>query len=186
MSERAVRPAEDRAPPRHKEQGPSPWEAERILPLARGQVADRLQELGALYAANCGAEAGQWDRRTGAFLRRLVSDIRRPGFGLLIAENSTMTAYAYGFPLHSGLFEIREIVVPRRARVQSPHQDWNLARRLQRRLLADHGHSTGITLVARADVWTHAALRSWGWRDAPESSYGVPVWPHRTVLLLDP
>ncbi|MGD6744304.1 hypothetical protein ACOKM3_20945 [Streptomyces sp. BH106] len=186
MSGRTVRPAADRAPSRHKEQGPSPLEAERILPLARGQVDDRLRELGALYAANCGAEAGQWDRVTHAFVRRLMSDIRRPGFGLLIAENSRMTAYAYGFPLHRGLFEIREIVVPRRARVRSPHQDWNLARRLQRRLLADHGHSTGITLVDRSDVWTHAALRSWGWRDAPDSAYGAPVRPHRTVLLLDP
>ncbi|MER5440147.1 hypothetical protein [Streptomyces sp. NPDC002790] len=154
--------------------------------MPRGQIADRLQELGALYAANYCAEAGQCDRPTRAFLRRLVIDIRRPGFGLLVAENPSMTACAYGFPLRTGLFEVREIVVPRRTRVQSPHQGWNLARRLQRRLLVDHGHSRGITLVDRDDVRTHAALRSWGWRDAPQGSYGNPLWPPRSVLLLDP
>ncbi|WP_328439153.1 hypothetical protein OHA71_22415 [Streptomyces sp. NBC_00444] len=114
MREHAIRSADDRPPPPDRERGPSPWEAERVHPLTRCQVGDRLQELGALYAANCGSETWQWDRLSRAFLRRLVLDIRRPGFGLLVAENATMTACAYGFLLHAGLFEIREIVVPGR------------------------------------------------------------------------
>ncbi len=166
--------------------GPSPWEADRIYPLTRCQIADRLQDLGALYAANCRTEKGRTDLLSQDFLWRLSNDIRRPGFGLLIAENTALTACAYGFPLRGRLFEIREIVVPRRARQLSPHLPWNLARRLQRRLLADHGHATGVTLVDHADTWTLAALHSWGWRDAPERTYRMPLWSSRCALLLDP
>ncbi|WP_425831356.1 hypothetical protein [Streptomyces fractus] len=179
-----LRTADTGAPPADREQGPSPWEAERIRPLTRHQVADKLDELGALFAANCGGETWQREGLTRAFVRRLVLDMRRPGFALLVAENSTMTACAYGFPLRTGLFEIREIIVPRRVRDLSPHRDWNLARRMQRRLLVGHGHATGITLVDRSDVWSLAALRSWGWRDAPGNSYGIPMWAPRMALLL--
>ncbi|MFZ3558466.1 hypothetical protein [Streptomyces sp. BH055] len=152
--------------------------------MTRHQVADKLQELGALYAANSRAETWQQDGLKHAFLRRLLTDIRRPGFALLAAENTTMTAFAYGFPLRSGLFEVREIVVPRRVRDRSPHRDWNLARRMQHRLLSDHGHATGITLVDRADVWSRAALRSWGWQDAPANFYGIPRRASCMALLL--
>ncbi|MFI0240486.1 hypothetical protein [Streptomyces sp. NPDC016845] len=154
--------------------------------MSRTQVADRLPELGSLYAANCGTEPYEEDGRTRVFLRRLRSDIRRPGFALLVAENETLTAFSYGFPLHAGFFEIRAIVVPHRVRAQSPGRDWNLARRLQRRLLLDHGHATGLTLVDGADTRTLVALRSWGWRDTPPSPYRAPPRDACRVLLLGP
>ncbi|MBC9714613.1 hypothetical protein H9Y04_18815 [Streptomyces sp. TRM66268-LWL] len=172
-------------PLRSQERGPSPLAAERLHPWTRCQVTDRLQELGELYAANCGTDEVLGQGRSRAFTGRLLRDIRRPGFGLLVAQGATVTACAYGFPLRSGVFEIRALVVPRRVRELSPHQPWNLARRLQRRLLADHGCTGGLTRVARTDLRTLTALRSWGWRDDEERTYGIPVWTPHCVLLLD-
>ncbi|MEV3853919.1 hypothetical protein AB0J38_06280 [Streptomyces sp. NPDC050095] len=172
-------------------QDPSPWDAERVRPLTRCQIADRTRELGDLYAANSGAEPMNWDIVSRAFLIRLATDMRRPGFALLVAETGagerSATACAYGFPLHDGLFAIREIVVRARVRRESPGRDWNLARRLQRRLLGDHGDATGLTLVERSDLWTLDALRSWGWREVRGGSDDeVPACPPCRVLLLDP
>ncbi|MEB8336865.1 hypothetical protein [Streptomyces endophyticus] len=152
--------------------------------MSRSQIADRLQELGALYAANSVVRPEEREWRSRAFLRRLVTDLRRPGFALVVAENTPLTGCAYGFPFRGGLFEIREIVVPQRVREQSPSRDWNLARRLQRRLLDDHGHATGLTLVDRTDVKALAALRSWGWRDTSGTPYGIPLLDPRCALLL--
>ncbi|MFF3494481.1 hypothetical protein ACFYWS_24365 [Streptomyces sp. NPDC002795] len=152
--------------------------------MSRSQIADHLQELGELYAAHSVARPAEQVWRSQAFLQRLLTDMRRPGFALVVAENTALTACAYGFPLREGLMEIREIVVPRRVREQSQGRDWNLARRLQRRLLDDHGHATGLTLVDRTDVRALAALRSWGWRDTPATPYGIPLLDPRCALLL--
>ncbi|WP_199551485.1 hypothetical protein [Streptomyces sp. N35] len=184
MTDHPARPADARPASPDPGRGPSPWSAERLHPLTRYQIADRLPELCALYAATRGVRTWQEDRRSHDFRQRLTADIRRPGFGLLVAENTSITACAYGFPLRAGMFEIREIVVPPQVRQLSPQREWNLARRLQKRLLVDHGHTTGITLVPRTDVWTVEALRSWGWRDAPGTPYGTTLWPPRHVLLL--
>ncbi|MGY0021091.1 hypothetical protein ACVHNB_19160 [Streptomyces sp. YJ-C3] len=186
MAEHALRPVDAQPRPQVRQQSPSPLEAERVRPLSRCQVADRLQELGALYAVNSGTEPREWEGLSRAFLRRLVLDIRRPGFGLLVAENTALTACAYGFRLRAGLFEFREIVVPQWVREQSPHLDWNLSRRLQRRLLGDHGDAIGVTLVERSDARKLAALRSWGWRSTSGHLYGMTELDPRRVLLLCP
>lgn len=186
MTEHAVRPAGRRHRSRAREQGPSPREGERLRPLTRWQIADHLEELGELYAANSGAEPWAREGMSRAFLGRLGSDMRHPGFALLVAENPTVTACAFGFPLSARLFAIREIVVGPAARERYPDRDWNLARRLQRRLLGDHDGATGITVVARSDVWTQNALRSWGWRDAATGPHGAPPFSSCRVLLLDP
>ncbi|MFJ4785582.1 hypothetical protein [Streptomyces sp. NPDC088794] len=189
MTQNALRPPREHpgARARPRQQCPSPWEAERLRPLSRCQVMDRLPELGEMYAANSGAEPWRWDDLRLAFLGRLADDMRRPGFSLLVAENSTMTtACAYGFPLRAGLFAIREIVVRPQVRRQSTDRDWNLARRLQRRLLGEHADATGVTLVARFDVPTLAALRAWGWRDVSAGERWTPSADPRRVLLLDP
>ncbi|MEU7578671.1 hypothetical protein AB0B50_13800 [Streptomyces sp. NPDC041068] len=173
-------------PPPARQQSPSPVEAEQLRPLTRCQITDRFQDLGELYAANSGTEPWQWDELGHAFLRRLRYDMRRPGFALLVAEDPLMTACAYGFPVRARLFAIREIVVPPGVRRQHFSREWNLARRLQRRLLCDHGNATGITVVARSDRPTLDALRSWGWRDVAVAPRGVqPCDPYR-VLVLDP
>ncbi|MFF3610667.1 hypothetical protein [Streptomyces sp. NPDC002580] len=119
------------------------------------------------------------------FLNRLTADIRRPGFAMVIAETDCLVGCAFGFPVHSdgfwwigldgallrgveqlaadgGIFAITDVLVP-------PHpQDAHVARRLQRRLLADHRTSLGATLVDRADHPTLTTLRSWGWLDVGE------------------
>ncbi|WP_405842483.1 hypothetical protein [Streptomyces sp. NBC_01518] len=171
----------------NRERGPSPWEGDRVRPLSRRQIEDRFQDLGVLYEETCGGPRTGNRSRT-AFLRRLAGDVRRPGFTLLIAENTTLTACAYGFPVRAadpwwqghdtrlprllqglavtgGLFAVSGIVVPPRVRTHYQDRDWNLARRLQRRLLADHAPALGVTLVPRTDTETLTAYRAWGWQD---------------------
>ncbi|MGY0485765.1 hypothetical protein [Streptomyces sp. WG-D5] len=168
------------------DRGPSPWDAACIRRLTRCQAADRLPQLGWLYAANSGVEAGQWERLGAFFIRRLTLDMRRSGFALLIAEGAVPTACAYGFPLGSRLFGIREIVVPRRVRVQSAHREWNLARRLQRTLLSNQDRPTGVTVVDSSDLYTLMGLRAWGWRNAAWGFRGIRPAATRRVLRLDP
>ena len=122
--------------------------------------------------------------------------MRRPGFELLVAETTrpsgatVLTACAYGFPVlgddawwqeldgylpatlmglaaPGGLFVIGDILVERRVRTQDQSREWNLARRLQKRLLSDHTAAVGVMLVDRDDTDTVEALLSWGWRCLP-------------------
>ena len=180
-----------------RERGPSPWQGDRVRPLSRRQIEDRFEDLGVLYEETCGG-ARTGNRSRTAFLRRLAGDVRRPGFALLIAENTTLTACAYGFPvrvgdpwwqghdtrlprlLHGlavtgGLFAVSGIVVPPRVRTHYQDRDWNLARRLQRRLLADHAPALGVTLIPRTDTETLAAYRAWGWQDVATGPASGPA-----------
>lgn len=174
--------------PRRRRQGPSPWEGERVRSLTRGQVEDRWQDLGELYAQTSGGEPCAWSQATDGFLRRLTVDVRRPGFGLVVAEGTDeITGCAYGFSVRGDgpwwqgldeylpdsllsvaeagrLFAVSEILVPARVRVQDLDRDWNLARRLQKRLLSDHAAALGVMLVERSDVKGLEVLRGWGWR----------------------
>ncbi|MFI9809577.1 hypothetical protein ACIHEJ_35510 [Streptomyces sp. NPDC052301] len=176
--------------------------------MTRCQVADRLVELGDLYAESSGGGPWHWNEGRGLFLRRLATDLRRPGFALLIAQATTMTGYAYGFPVSDdgprwpgldrclpaalrriavsgSLFAVSAIVVRPSVRAQHPGHDWNLARRLQRRLLTDHDAVLGVTLVARGDVQTLRALRSWGWRSPVPGTRATPRHAPCRVLVLD-
>ncbi|BCM67886.1 hypothetical protein EASAB2608_03220 [Streptomyces sp. EAS-AB2608] len=190
-----------------RERGSSPQEGERLRPLSRGQVDDRLKELGDLYAEVSGGGPWAWNEARAAFLRRLAADARRPGFSLLIAETTVLTGCAYGFPAGGAgpwwaaveegvrcgllrriapgrLFVVSGIVVPSRVRREYQDRAWNLARRLQRRLLADHGAALGVTLVGSRDDGTVEALRSWGWRSAGDAPLAaVPPGPCRVLVL---
>lgn len=189
------------------ERGSSPHEGARVRPLTRRQVEDRLQELGDLYAETSGGNPWAWNQARDAFLRRLATDARRPGFSLLIAETTTLTGYAYGFPAGGSgpwwegfdgylpdsllrraatgrLFVISGIVVPPRVRLQYQDRPWNIARRLARRLLTDHGAVLGVTLVDRCDDETVQALRSWGWRYAGDDTSLLPLPGPFVVLVL--
>jgi len=193
--------------PASPERGSSPREGERVRPLTRCQVEDRLQELGDLYAESTGGGPWAWNQARDAFLRRLAADARRPGFSLLIAETTALTGCAYGFPAcgsgpwwegfdgylpesllrraASGrLFVISGIVVPPRVRREYQDRAWNLARRLQRRMLTDHGAVLGVTLVNRCDDETVRALRSWGWRYAGDDTSRASLpGPFRVLVL---
>ncbi|MCT9139337.1 hypothetical protein [Streptomyces violarus] len=197
-----------RKPPRPRpERGSSPREGARLRELSRRQIEDRLGELGDLYADTSGGGPWAWNEARGAFLRRLAADARRPGFSLLIAETTALTGCAYGFPVRgdgpwwegfdgylpgsllrlagSGrLFAVSVILVQPWVRRQNQDRAWNLARRLQSRLLTDHGATAGVTLVNRSDARTVEALRSWGWRciegDTPSTS---PLGPFRVLVL---
>ncbi|MEU0599732.1 hypothetical protein ABZ484_16015 [Streptomyces sp. NPDC006393] len=181
------RPTAGRPRPTSRERGSSPHAGERVRPLSRRQIEDRLPELGDLYAETAGGSPWAWNQARVAFLRRLAADVQRPGFELLIAETTTLIGCAHGFPVSgdgpwwegldghlSGsllslaaagrLFVVSGILVPPRVRRQYQNRAWNLARRLQQRLLTDHGAAVGVTLLNRSDVETFEALRSWGWR----------------------
>ncbi|MGH1554756.1 hypothetical protein ACRAWF_31035 [Streptomyces sp. L7] len=86
-----------RAPGR--ERGPSPRQGDRLRPLSRRQVEDRFEDLGDLYEETSGGATRAGTRSRAEFLRRLAGEVRRPGFTLLIAENTTLTAFAHGFPV---------------------------------------------------------------------------------------
>ncbi|MQY35541.1 hypothetical protein SRB17_35190 [Streptomyces sp. RB17] len=197
-----------RTPGRPKrEQGSSPYEGERIHPLTRGQVGDRLQELGDLYAEVSGGGPWAWNQARAAFLRHLSADARRPGFSLLIAESTALTGCAYGFraggagPWWAGfdghvrgsllrrvapgrLFVVAGIVVPSRVRREYQDRAWNLARRLQRRLLADDGAALGVTLADSRDDGAVETLWSWGWRSAGDDTLtALPPCPFRVLVL---
>jgi hypothetical protein len=134
------------------------------------------------------------------FLNRLAADIRRPGFGMVIAETDGLVGCAFGFPVRSdsfwsigfdwslprgieqlaatgGVFAITAVLVP-------PHpQDAYVARRLQERLLADHQVSLGVTLVDRTDRPTLTTLRSWGWLDVGEFRQPTSATLLRVLVL---
>lgn len=139
--------------------------------------------------------------------------MRRPGFELLVAETTrpsgatVLTACAYGFPVPGdspwwqgldgylpasllrlaapgGLFAIGDILVERRVRTQDQSREWNLARRLQKRLLSDHTAVVGVTLVDRGDTDTYEALLSWGWRCLPPTGTRGAPWPAARRLLV--
>ncbi|MHB9860595.1 hypothetical protein [Streptomyces sp. YIM S03343] len=175
--------------------------------MTRRQVEDRSHELGDLYAETSGGGPWEWNQARATFLRHLAADARRPGFSLLIAEATALTGCAYGFPaggtgpwwagfdghvrgsllglVGSGrLFVVSGIVVPPRVRREYQDCAWNLARRLQRRLLADHGAALGVMLVDSRDERDVEALRSWGWRSvADDILTGLPPGPLRVLVL---
>ncbi|MFJ8112947.1 hypothetical protein [Streptomyces sp. NPDC096132] len=210
----APRPAPDKrrrpAPGRPKrERGSSPYQGERIHPLTRGQVEDRRQELGDLYAEISGGGPWAWNQARAAFLRHLAADARRPGFSLLIAESPRLTGCAYGFPADGAgpwwagfdghvrgsllrraalgrLFVVSGIVVPSRVCREYQDRAWNLARRLQRRLLADHGAALGVTLADPRDDRAVETLRSWGWRSAGDDTLTAALPGPFRVLVLAP
>ncbi|WP_240436665.1 hypothetical protein [Streptomyces sporangiiformans] len=160
-------------------------ETVRLRRLNRWQAEGLREDLADLYVESSQAESGEEYRGREAFLRRLTGDIRRPGFALLIAEDTAFAGCAFGFPVRregtwwrgfdgtlpqsieqltvSGhVFAITEIVV-------HPHaQNQDLARRLQQRLLADQHASLGATLVDQADSASLAAFLFWGWQDIGE------------------
>ncbi|MFF4505427.1 hypothetical protein [Streptomyces sp. NPDC001401] len=152
------------------------------------------------------------DRRA-AFRRRLAGHVRRPGFELLVAENASpagatvLTGCAYGFFVRGDgpwwqdldeylpenlfrlaalgrLFAIADILVERRVRTQDQSREWNLARRLQKRLLSDHTATLGVTVVDRDDVDAYKALLSWGWRSLPAEGRGASRFAPRRLLVL--
>jgi hypothetical protein len=169
-------------PPQGEGGTPFPANAVRLRRLNRWQAETLREDLADLYVESSLARPGEEYRGREAFLRRLTGDIRRPGFALLIAEDTAFAGCAFGFPVPregtwwrgfdgplpqsveqltaSGhVFAITEIVM-------HPHtKDQDLARRLQQRLLADHHASLGATLVDQADSAAFDAFRSWGWQD---------------------
>ncbi|MFJ6730438.1 MULTISPECIES: hypothetical protein [unclassified Streptomyces] len=179
-----ARPGRPRAPRAGRlERGSSPHEGERLRPLTRGQVEDRLRELGDLYAECCGGGSRAWNEARTGFLRHLAADARRPGFSLLIAESTTLTGFAYGFPAGRH-FVVSGIVVPPRVRHAYQDRTWNLARRLSRRLIGDHGSVLGVTLVDVRDDETVRVLRAWGWRSAGKGVLPeLPPGPYRVLVL---
>ncbi|MEU4043080.1 hypothetical protein [Streptomyces antibioticus] len=160
----------------------TPMDALRLRRLNRWQAETLKEDLADLYVESSQAQPGEEYRDREAFLRRLTGAVRQPGFALLIAEGTAFAGCAYGFPVRrdgtwwrgfdgplppsveqltaSGhVFAITETLV-------HPHTDApGVARRLQRRLLADHHASLGATLVDQADRVVHDAFLSWGWQD---------------------
>ncbi|MFV0133163.1 hypothetical protein ACLGIH_07960 [Streptomyces sp. HMX87] len=169
--------------PRDEGRGPAPAHAVRLRRLDRWQTETLREDLADLYVESSRARPGAEYRGREEFLRRLTAAVRRPGFALLIAEDTAFAGCAYGFPVGrdgtwwrgfegtlpqgvgqltaSGhVFAVTETLV----HPYTEQQD-AVARRLQERLLADHHASLGATLVSEADPVALDAFRSRGWQD---------------------
>ncbi len=159
----------------------------RLRRLSRWLVEDLREDLAGLYVESRATPPGAPYRRPSRqnFLNRLVTEMRRPGFAMVIAETDSLRGCAFGFPVRrdgswwlgfegtlprsvgqltvsGNVFAFADILI-------RPHpQDRELAHRVQERLLIDHQALLGATLVDRADHPTLAALRSWGWLDIGE------------------
>lgn len=199
-------------PPHGAGSTPSAMDALRLRRLNRWQAETLSEDLADLYVESSRAQLGEGYRGREAFLRRLTSAIRQPGFALLVAEGTAFAGCVYGFPVRregtwwrgfegalprsveqltaSGhVFAITETLV-------HPHTlDQGLARRLQQRLLTDHHASLGATLVDQTDSAVRDAFLSWGWQDIglvrrPSDQQGVrpsdPVVLRALVLPLEP
>ncbi|WP_405870876.1 MULTISPECIES: hypothetical protein [unclassified Streptomyces] len=82
------------------------------------------------------------------------------------------------------LFAISELLVENRVRTHDQARDWNLARRLQNRLLTDRAAARGVMLVDRGDVRTLDALQAWGWRYIAADARGTLQCAPCRVLTL--
>ncbi|CAM5485401.1 hypothetical protein [Streptomyces aurantiogriseus] len=161
---------------------PSAWNQDRVRFLRRLAVDVRRPGFALLVAESAVLQGSAGAESAGA------AEI--PGRW----EVGVLTGCAYGFPVRADgpwwrgldgylprdllrlaaagrLFVISGLVVHSQVRTQDPGREWNLARRLQRRLLADRTAGLtgrpavlGVTLVDRGDTGTLQALRSWGWR----------------------
>ncbi|MDO0937638.1 hypothetical protein QQY66_40135 [Streptomyces sp. DG2A-72] len=177
-------------------------DAVRLRRVNRRLAQDLSGQLADLYVDSRETSPGEAYRRPGRrhFLNRLASDIRRPGFAMVIAETDRLMGCAFGFPLRSdgvwwlecygalphsieqltesgSVFAITDILV-------RPHpQDQDVARRLQERLLTDQQAALGATVVDRADRPTLTALRSWGWLDLGEVWRPISATVLRVLVL---
>lgn len=174
----------------------------RLRRLNRRQVEGVREDLADLYAESRATEPGDAYLRPSrqSFLNRLTTDMRRPGFAMVIGETDGLMGCAFGFPVRGdgswwfglagtlprgigqltvsgGVFAFGAIMI-------RPHpQDRSLARRVQERLLTDHRASLGATLVDRADGPTLAAIRSWGWQDIGELHRRAGPTTFRALVL---
>jgi len=181
---------------------PSAMAPARLRRLNRWLVEGLREDLVALYVESPASAPGDPYRRPGRqnFLNRLTVDIRRPGFAMVIAETDSLRGCAFGFPVggdgswwlgfdgalprsieqltvSGSVFAFADILI-------RPHpQDWEVARRVQERLLTDHQASLGVTLVDRADRQALAALRSWGWLDIGELRRPAGATTYRALVL---
>lgn len=174
-------------PPKPRGGESSTLDAVRLRQVNRRRAQDLGGELADLYLRSHETTPPGAYRRFSRqyFLDRLLSDIRRPGFAMLIAETDGLVGCAFGSPVRGdgfwwlgfdgalplsieqltksgGVFAITDILV------RPDPQDQDVARRLQERLLTDHQASLGATLVDRSDRPTLTALRSWGWLEVGE------------------
>ena len=155
--------------------------------LDRWQAEKMREELADLYVESFFAEPGEGYRQREEFLRRLASDVRRPGFDMLIAQGRTLAGCVFGFPVGrdgswwegfvgtlpenleqltaSGhVFAISEIMI-------HPHErDKGTGFRLQEALLLDQDASLGVTMVDEADAEVGGSFRAWGWAEVGEAA----------------
>ncbi|KMS70320.1 hypothetical protein ACM01_31975 [Streptomyces viridochromogenes] len=174
----------------------------RLRRLSRWLVEGLREDLVTLYAESRATPPGDPYRRPSSqnFLNRLTSDMRRPGFAMVIAETESLRGCAFGFPVGGDGSWWRDFdgALPRGIEqltasgnvfaftailIRPGPQDRELARRVQERLLTHHQSSLGATLVDRADRPTLAALRSWGWLDIGELRRPAGATTFRALVL---
>ncbi|MET9147541.1 MULTISPECIES: STAS domain-containing protein [unclassified Streptomyces] len=188
------------AAPAHRPDQPVVKDGIRLRRLTRRQAEGMRADIVDLAAASVAGTSGETYRARGHFLRRLAVSARHPGFAVLAAETTALVGCAFGFPLGPGGFggrgferTLQESVQRLTAHprcvlltqvVARPHpQNREIARRLQRRLLADLRSPVGVALLHPADEAGQAAFASWGWQNMGEI-IGLPGAVAPCVLVL--
>jgi len=174
----------------------------RLRRLNRRLVEGLREDLADLYVESRATAPGDPYRHPSRqnFLNRLTTDMRRPGFAMVIAETDSLMGCAFGFPVHGdgswwlgfeGMLprSVGQLTVSGRVFAFAdimilPHpQNRELPRRVQERLLTDHQASLGATLVDQADRSTLAVLRSWAWLDVGELRRPLGAITFRALVL---
>jgi anti-anti-sigma factor len=179
--------------------GPDLTEGVRLRRLSRWQTEAMGEDIADLAVTSVAGTAGEAYHERREVLRRLAVSARHPGFALLVAETTELVGCAYGFPVGEGgsgqrehetlqkcigrLTSCAEFVVLTQF-VAHPHpRNRDIARRLQRHLLADRHSPLGVTLLHPADRAGQATFASWGWRNMGEV-VGLPGLTTPCVMTL--
>jgi GNAT superfamily N-acetyltransferase len=167
--------------------------------LSRWQADASREALADLFVTTYTEPPGEEFHNRERFVERLAEDVQRPGFDLVLAEDSALVGCAYGFPVHrdgswwrgfigtlpedieeltaSGkVFAVAELMVRPR------YQRSGIADRMLTRLLATRPAVVATALVEAGSVEGVAAFRAWGWKVAGQ----LKADPHqaaRTVFV---
>jgi GNAT superfamily N-acetyltransferase len=162
--------------------------------LNRWQADHQREDLADLHVECYEQAQGEEYRSREEFLRRLVNDVQRPGFDLVLAEQDTLVGCTFGFPVDRNgswwrgfrgrlpqdverLTASGHVFVVAELMVHPYHQHQGVGLRLLQELLTWQHATLGVILLDPANDAAGAASRSWGWQEIGEvrMAPGAPV-----------
>jgi GNAT superfamily N-acetyltransferase len=153
-----------------------------VRPLDRWQADDHREELADLFVQCYPPVPGEEFQRRQDFLDRLMNDVQREGFVMLIAETAHPVGCAYGYPVdrqgawwpqfeHGLPPEVEQLTAAGKVfalayvMVHPHHRHHAVGRDLYRQLLTDQDATLGALLLNHSDTASADLFRSWGWQN---------------------